>query len=259
MPYINIIIFLSLILWPINLFLNNTLSDFFSYTLPVIFLSLSLVSPFFILLIGIVETKLILLPIIFSLINKKWLILILSLVGFLFQFQNFKGQTIFIPDYEAQQTILRNTYLYPNIPMARVFQNKVRVYLNKFSYNFFALTDPNNYFFGMHPGQITLTNQNLYKYSFAALPFFIYGLYHINKSKFRKFIITSFLAGVLSLSLLTNFDRNDFILWFPISLTIIHGINLSFKKNIKLGITLSIFLIIFTIFEISKSYVEKIL
>ena len=34
---------------------------------------------------------------------------------------------------------------------------------------------------------------------------------------------------LLTLRLLNNFDRNDFILWFPIGLIIIHGI----KKTLK--------------------------
>ncbi len=33
-------------------------------------------------------------------------------------------QMISEPDYQGRQLILRNTYLYPNVPLARFFQNK---------------------------------------------------------------------------------------------------------------------------------------
>ena len=109
--------------------------------------------------------------------------------------------------------------------MARSFQNKARIPLDKITYNFFALIDPNNYFFGFQPRQIIVNNQNIDKFPFVSLIFFIFGLYTINKNQNKKFVLITLFASLISLIVLNSFDRNDFILWLPLSLVILHGVN----------------------------------
>jgi hypothetical protein len=269
---ITIVICLSL--WPLNIYLANIQPDFVTYLIPVVLLTIS----FFlykkypgyylipIVFIGLFEKKLLPLPIIFCLFellnkfNKKTLTLAaISLLLLLFNIPAYRGQTVFNKDYEAEQLILRNIHLYPNPLIARIFQNKPRIYINKVTDNFFALTDPNNYFFGFHPRPITVTNQNLFKYPFLAIIFFLYGIFYISECKNKKFIIFAFLSSLISLMVLQNFDRNDFILWLPISLVIVHGIGKLSLKNRKVFITISVLLILFALPEFLRSFIQKAL
>jgi len=243
-----VVILLTLFSWPFNLYLANTKGNFINYLIPLLLLCLSFLLYkkgqglflFPALVIPLVQPKLALFPLLLVLFlwpfvkrNKLYYLnLVLSFFVLLFVLLPFKGQTIFTPDYEARQAVLRKINLYPNPFLARVFQNKGRIYLDKFSQNLFALSDPNNYFFRFHPREIIISNQNLEKYPFLAIFFLFLGIFSLKKSPNKNFIVASFTAGLLSLSFLTIFDRNDFILWLPISLTIIAGINqLSSKRN----------------------------
>ena len=109
---------------------------------------------------------------------------------------HFSTQSVFAHDYQGEQLVLRNTELYPNILMARVFQNKPRIYINKYASNFFALTDLNNYFFALHPEPIS-GNVNMFKYPFLDLVFFLFGIYYFTKSKYKKLILLILIPGVL--------------------------------------------------------------
>lgn len=201
----NIAVLLGLVFWPLSLFINNTLGDFLKYIIPII------------------EPKLILLPLIYFAFRKNIKLFLVFLFIFIIIFNRFWGQTIFKTDYEAQQEVIRQTLLYPNPLSARIFHNKVRIYIDKFNNNFFALTDPNNYFFRFAPRQITVDNQNLKKFPSLAIFSMLVGFYYLNKAKYKNQIVTFLIASILSLCVLTVFDRNDFILWFPLSAIFIYG------------------------------------
>jgi hypothetical protein len=173
----------------------------------------------------------------------------------LLNFKNidFSTQTIFKNDYQGEQLVLRNIHLYPTPLFARVFQNKPRIYLNKYIGNFFVLTDPNTYFFALHPVPVS-GNLNLFKYPFLDIFFFIIGLLYIRESKHKKLIIAVLISGIIILSCLTKFEGFDFILWVPISLIIINGINVLESKNRKLFNVFSIVFILFAIPEIIRSF-----
>lgn len=166
-------------------------------------------------------------------------------------------KTIFAKDYQAEQLILRNIHLYPNVILARVFQNKGRIYLNKFTDNFFALTDPNNYFFGLHPRPIVPNNRNLFKFPFIGIIFFGYGIFTIKKYKYKPQLITAFSVLIAILSVLKNFDGYDFVLWIPVSIVIIHGIQMLETDNPKIFKATAIALIIFAVPEIIRSFLTK--
>ena len=225
-------IFFIFITWPISLILHNQNLDVVKYILPAILLLVSFLMykknkenyflPTF--LIPFIEPKLAILPFLITLLGKKKSIFIfISLIPLLIFMKPFWGQTIFIKDYEKRQEVIRNTYLYPNVITARIYQNKVKIITDKFNGNLFALIDPNNYFFAFHPREITQDNQNINKFPFITIIFFIIALFNIEKLKNKKFILITLLASVLSLSVLTNYDRNDFILWVPVSLLILSG------------------------------------
>jgi hypothetical protein len=165
-------------------------------------------------------------------------------------------KTVFLNDYQGEQLVLRNIHLYPTPLLARVYQNKPRIYINKYVGNFFALTDLNNYFFALHPEPIT-GNLNIFKYPFLDIVFFAFGIFYISGNKHKKIILFALIISILALSSLTNFEGYDFILWFPISLIIIHGIESMFSLNKKLFNTFSIIFIIFTIPEVVRSFFVK--
>ncbi|OGM13490.1 hypothetical protein A3A76_03815 [Candidatus Woesebacteria bacterium RIFCSPLOWO2_01_FULL_39_23] len=267
----KIIIFLGLIFWPLTLLLANTPLDLIRYLLPALILLFSFnlfqkgknYFEYPLLFISLIEPKLTLFPLIFALIlyitDKKHItlrrssvVLLISIALIVTNFFELSRQTIFVKDYEAQQKVLRNITLYPNVLTARIFQNKARIIINKFDDNFFTLTDPNNYFFSNHPREDILANQNLIKYPFLAIiPFFI-GIYFISKNNDRKFIIISAVAALLTLTLLTNFDRHDFVLWVPVSLIFTDGVKKMAKKK-YFTVFASIFLII-SFIELIRAY-----
>lgn len=237
----KIVFFAFALLWPYNLYRANTLANFTAYLIPPALLSFSFLlykkgrGDFLLptIFIPLFFHKLLPVPILTSIIfflirrNRRYLIYLLgSLAISFFIFKSFWGQTIFIPDYQARQTVIRNTYLYPNVLLARAFQNKVKIIADKFAFNLTALVDPTNYFFGFHPREIVVDNQNLYKFSFLSFPFFILGIYYLRKNKNFNFIFSVLASCLISLALLTNFDRNDFILALPLLLILDHGLNL---------------------------------
>lgn len=139
-------------------------------------------------------------------------------------------KTIFTQDYQAEQRILEKINLYPSIFFARVYQNKARIYLDKLSNNFFALTDPNNYFFGFHPRQIH-GGKNLKKFPFASVVFFVVGVFFFQKLKYKKLILILFIPSLIYLSFLANFESVDFLLWLPLSLVTLGGLEIVFTKK----------------------------
>jgi len=173
------------------------------------------------------------------------------IVGLIF-FKPFAGQTIFRFDYEAKQQIIRNTYLYPNVFLARLSQNKVKIVTDKLNNNFFAITDPANYFFAFHPREGYVENQNLDKYPFLSLPFLLLSLYFLKDNAAKKFLIPVLIASIVNLSILTNFDRNDFILFVPLSLIIVEGINIFEKRYPKIKNYYWSIFVIFSIQQITK-------
>lgn len=234
----------TLILWPLNLYLKNTLPDFVNYIIPAI---LILISYFLytkeqkyylipLIFIGIYEKKLAILPLIFcgfeiitNFRKEAFSFFVIALSIFFWQFTSYKGQTVFNRDYEGEQLLIRNIHLYPNVLTARTFQNKPTLYLSKVSQNFFRITDLNNYFFAGHPAPTDKPTQELYKYYWPLIVFLILGIYHFNSIENKQFLLKLIITTILSLSLLNNYDRSDFVLWFPISLVIIHGIKKIFR------------------------------
>lgn len=235
----KIAIFLILITWPVSLFLSNTPKDFISYVLPLF------------------NPKFAILPLLFVLIYfklKKTTLIVVSTTILIIFFKPFYGQSIFITNNDAKQSLVQKGNLYNSIFLARLFQNKARIPLNKISSNFLALTDPNNYFFGFAPGQIKVDNQNLKKFTFLSLPFMLVGLYHLTKLKHFKLTISFLVAAIINLSLLTNFDRNDFILWIPISLIIIHGYKI-FNKRFKYAKYYELLFVLLSLVEIARLFI----
>jgi hypothetical protein len=261
----KLVILMGLTFWPLSLIVTNTFPDLLTYITPAFLLVCSFLlykskSKFFIipsLIIPLFAPKLALFPVIFSLIffafqktRENLLFTLLTIVILIFSVSKFVGQTIYITDYEANQKVIRDTQLYDSIFIARTFHNKARVVFDKFTFNIFALTDPNNYFFGFHPRQIA-TNQNMAKFPFLGIIFVLFGAYYFKESKYKLFIITSLASSILALSFLTIFDRNDFIIFVPLSLIFVYGVN-EFTKKFKYANVVFSILIAFAILELVR-------
>lgn len=264
----TLIIISIAVYWPLSLILNSTSGDLAKYLIPGLLLLLSYFlfkkNTFFlvpVLLIPLFSPKLVMFPILFSLFmlfagkKKKlaFIALAFSLIIAFISWNSFVGQTIFRKDYEAEQKIIRDTQLYDSIFLARTFHNKARLYIDKFNSNFFALIDLNNYFFGNHPRQVPGA-QNSERFPFLSVFFFLFGLFYLRKNPDNMFLIASVLLGILSLSVLTIFDGNDFVLWLPLTLVTIFGFQL-ISKTKHFRIFLLIFLI-FTFVEYLRIYIS---
>ena len=260
----KIISVLTLITFPLSLFFANTTANFIHYVIPAMLVlsSYYLFSkrkkyyflPLFIILF--VEPKFVILPFLFLIINyskKNLPFLFISILLILFFWKPFFGQTIFTHDYEAGQQALQKSQLYHSVPLARIFQNKLRIPLGKLSDNFFQIVDPNNYFFGFAPRQIILNDQDIENFPFLSLPFMLIGFYYIRKSKNKKFILSILIAIVVNLSTLKIYDRNDFILWIPLSAIILEGLNIFDEKiNKKMKILYYLIFIVLTTIQIMR-------
>jgi hypothetical protein len=270
---INAMIFLGSIFWFLGSFLTNNSEELVKNTLPVILAIISFwfykkgntLFPLPILLIPIINTKLALFP--FLALGSLFLtkpktsnplmkvFVLTSLIIFLFNIKIFFQQSIFKPDYEARQEVLRNIHLYPNPTMARVYQNKARIITDKFADNFLALIDPGNYFFSFHPREDILINRNLVKYPFMTIIPVLIGILEFKKIKNSKFIIAILTASIFSLSFVEIFDGSDFILWLPITLLFIHGVKIIYKsKYIFLPFMFSVFFIINCLIELVRIF-----
>ncbi len=239
-----VLVFLSIIFWPLNLFINNSPKTFLVSVAPAILTALSYQEPLFLLFIPIISPKLLLFPLIFILVvfyfkkiskTNVFLFLIFYSFIFLLRWPDFYNQSIFPYDYEAQQQVVRDTQLYDSVFLARLFHNKAKIRIDDFNTNLFSLLDPNNYFFNFHPRLPLSPNQMLSKYGFATFVPLLIGFINLNKIKYKEYLISVFIGALVSLSFLKIFDAHDFILWIPLSILISSGLskidNLSNRKN----------------------------
>lgn len=166
------------------------------------------------------------------------------------------SETIFVPDYQARQQIIRNTYLYQNVFLARLFQNKWLIPLEKFKKNLFSLLDLNYYFFNSHPRELA-DNQNLVRLPFVLVFFVLSGL--INLSSYRKGLFYGglFLISIASLSFLKNFDQFDLLLWPFFALFTYHGFYFLKNKNPFLTGLLMVSLFLVTFLEYLRLFISR--
>lgn len=229
---------LILAFWPLNFILNN--KEPFLWVLYL--LAFFLLAGFYF----------------FNKANKLWILFALSTVivfGFMTFGKNIQDNSIFYYSRDDDQNVIREGYLYPNVWMSRMFQNKPSIYWNRLKFNAFALTDPGNYFFGFHPREITVDNQNLQKFPALSLVFLLFGLFYMNTNRNRVYIAVSMIPLLTILLFMKNFDRYDFILFFPLSLIILNGLRvfISNPNKIKSG-----FLIIFGIYSVIE-YIQLLI
>ncbi len=155
---------------------------------------------------------------------------------------SWRAGTIFqVPplDYDY---LVRKISLFSNRNLARVEENKLTPVFSSLSLNFFSLIDPNNYFFGFHPREQVITNQNLVKFPPFSILFFLIGIYHFEKLKRYKTYLVYISISVLVLSTLKVFDGFDLILYLPLALIINNGLTVvSNKKSPAVGLLLYLF------------------
>ncbi len=169
--------------------------------------------------------------------------------------KNYYRFSIFAPDNQAPLIINAKRSVYANDFLGRLFNNKATFIYSRFKANFFALTDPNNYFFGFHPRELIRQNLNLEKFPFISAVFLLYALYRFNTLKRAKLLLSTFFFLVIFLSL-ANFDKVDFVLYPILAVFMVHGIRQLGKEKPKLFVIASILLIIFSIPEYLRAFVN---
>ncbi len=184
----------------------------------------------------------------------KKLIMVVTILSLSIWISNFGAQnigsatdikSIFESDYQARQLVLRNINIYPNIPLARFFQNKLVIISNKYFDNLFDFLDPNYYFFGSHPREV-VNGQNYIRLPLLVilpLLFFIFKF----KGKYKNIIAYLFLLAIVMLSFFANHHMLDFLLWPFFFVAIYLGLIEMFNSQKKLTI-LFFLLILFEIF-----------
>jgi len=252
-------VFLIIFFWPLNFLLHNNVSNTIHFFLPSVVITATLllgaksrlgkIVAFF---IPLINSSLLFIPLVVLFFKSRKLIIKLLLISILIvfltsTFKPFIGSSIFYYSWDDQQKVIQQGYLYPNIWLSRTFQNKPSIYINRFLFNFFALIDPNNYFFGFHPREITVDNQNLQKFPFLAICLFLIGLYQVAQ-KNQRLLLSLFLI-IINLSLLRNFDKTDAILWLPLFLVIKKGLVTFQNYSSKVKILFIILFLIFTLTE----------
>lgn len=257
-------------MWPIAILAHNTPRNALEYLLPAFFLFLAY---FFqsknkdwwgipVIIITIVSPKLAIFPVLFFallMVSSKTKRTLLGVYLFCALFvsaifsQQFIGQTVIQITHDEKQSVIQQTNLYDSVFVARLMHNKVRIVGDKVIDRFFALTDPNNYFFGFHPRQIQINNQNLQKYPFVAIIFFVAGLLGYNTIKEKKWLFISLFALLVNLSLLTVFDRNDAILMLPVTLITINGVNV--MKTYKYSGVLFGVAVLFSLIDLIRQFI----
>lgn len=227
---------LILIFWPISLILSNP-NNWYVYFFP----ALVILGDF--------------------LLYKKniayhHLVLILIPLAIFFTAPNaFYNYSIFTPDPLRFDTLIKKISIIPSRNLSRIFENKLTIPSEKFVSNSFVFFDLNNYFFALHPRELVRENQNLQKYSFLTIGFFLYGLFYLPKNKDKWWVTTVMLASVFSLGLINNPDKYDFILYIPISLICLSGLNQIIDNFSKL----KFFLLLIYIFVSLVEFIRTIL
>ncbi len=188
----------------------------------------------------------------------KNFILILSILAFIIWPLNFfranpqlnlEPQTIFVQDYQGRQLILRNINLYPNVYLARLFQNKAVIVTNKYFNNLFNILDLNYYFFGSHPREVVggLNYTRLPLLTILPILWFLFITQHPKKKTF----LLSISIFILIISFFINHYVYDFILWPFFLLFIFYGLEDLIKINLNFSTIFSFCLLIETIYELA--------
>lgn len=163
----------------------------------------------------------------------KIISLVFLILALLPTFQEISKNSIFKFDPLSYDTQVKKVAQIPSRTLSRVVQNKYMVYLDKFTSNIFLNLDTNNFFFSLHPREMGNT-QNINKFSYTALPLFLIGIFSLI-SKRRKDIFIYFFTSIAFLSIVSNPDRLDFILWPIIFIIIYEGVVLISKKYPKIS------------------------
>lgn len=156
--------------------------------------------------------------------------------------------TVFVVTPLDYDTLVKSIGLFRNRSLARLEYNRVTPIITKYSLNFFSLIDPNNYFFGFHPRENVIPNQNLIKFPPLSIIFFLIGVYFWSKLKHHRLIFSLSLVSILILSILNIFDGFDLILYLPLVLIVRYGLlKFSQKKSYLVVPTLLLFCFVSTI------------
>lgn len=250
--------------WPISFILANTQSWFvFAASASVLIIDWVLYLKkfeyhyFLYLILPIIHPTYLVFPLVAVLPNlnhqKKVPLVIYAVILIaisLFSYKTFYAYSIFTPDPLAKDTLIKKISLIPSRNLARVFENKTTVSQEKFKANTFLFLDPNNYFFSLHPREIG-DNQNLVKYPYLAIIPFLLGLYYILENIHKRWLITIFIAAIVSLGFINNPDRYDLLLYLPISMLCFYGLK-------KLTDVSNVWCWIFSIVFIPVSLIELV-
>lgn len=259
--------------WPISFFLTN------AKTWPIFFLAPAILCfdwvlylkkfkyhYFLYLILPLIHPTYLVFPVIAILLNIKNIknvkkvsfITYTALFIFIsfFSYKTFYVYSIFTPDPLAKDTLIKKISLIPNRNLARIYENKTTIFLEKCKANVFLSLDLNNYFFSLHPREEG-NSQNLSKYPYLAIIPFLLGIFFLLENAHKKWLITMFIAAVFSLGFINNQDRYDLLIFPPVSLLCFYGLR---KITTAPKIWYWIFTVVFipvSLFELTRIIIFK--
>ncbi|EKD53322.1 MAG: hypothetical protein ACD_61C00071G0010 [uncultured bacterium] len=261
---------LILAFWPLSFILSNSdswvpfilaaslvLLDYF------LFRTGNKLRYFIYLLLPLIHPAYLLIPFLIFLLNIKnfdktglFIFSFLLFLVSLFSWKTFYAYSIFTPDPLAKDTLIKKISLIPNRNLARIFENKTTVFQNKYKANLFVSLDPNNYFFALHPRE-SGDNQNLIKYSYLAIIPFLLGLFYLKDSRDKAWLVSVFLAMVLSISFINNQDRFDILLCVPVSIMSIFGLKKLKTLSAKYFLIFSVVFVLISFIELARIIIYR--
>jgi hypothetical protein len=166
----------------------------------------------------------------------------------LLTFKSFYAYSIFTPDPLAKDTLIKKISLISARNLARVYENRFTIPLEKFKSNIFESLDINNYFFAYHPQELG-SSQNLIKFSYLTIMLFIFGIYYLNENIHKKWLLSTIFSSIVSLALINNQDRYESLLYVPVSLVCFYGLKKIVTSNNYLS---KFFMVIYILISLTE-------
>jgi hypothetical protein len=161
-----------------------------------------------------------------------------------------KFETIFYPASQDEEWSFQKKLALDTSQIKKFYYNKTTIVKDRYFKNFLVLTDPNNYFFIMHPREDVSGIDYRFKYPFWVIIFLVLGIKVTIKNK-KYFKVWWIMFGeMVILSFLKQMDGWDIILFLPLSFLLFLGAK--DLNKYKYSWVLNLFLIILMGIELGR-------
>jgi len=173
--------------------------------------------------------------------SKSFLLLFIPILFFQIQTTNKPSLTAISNDDRRVIDMRLRAYPYKFLRLGYwLEERKESIVFNRVLTNLFENLDPNLYFFSNHPGQ-RVGIKEFEKFPYILLPFFLLGMFNLNKKKNMVFWLISFLVPLIILSIIGNKNNLGPFSLFPFFTISIHeGLKILQNKYFRIFIILTL-------------------